>query len=165
MGKTPEIPVYSIVAWSGAGKTTLLEGLIPELKRRGLRVAVVKHDAHDFELDKEGKDTWRLTQAGSDVTAIASASRAAVMENRPVPEEALLGRICDVDLILTEGFKHGKWRKIGLRRGIFELPPGEYAAIVSDAPLEEQVPVFAVGDFAGLADWIVSDGDCRRSRM
>ena len=164
MGKTPEIPVYSIVAWSGAGKTTLLEGLIPELKRRGLRVAVIKHDAHDFEIDREGKDTWRLTRAGADVTAIASASRAAVMENRPVSEEALLSHIRDVDLILTEGFKHGPWRKIGLRRGTFDLPPGEYAAVVSDAPLEPGIdaPVFAIGDLAGLADWIVSDS--KRSR-
>jgi molybdopterin-guanine dinucleotide biosynthesis protein MobB len=79
-----DIPVYSFIAKSGTGKTTLIEKLIPELKSRGLRVAVMKHDAHEFDVDKPGKDSWRMTRAGADVTVIASATHAAVMENRPV---------------------------------------------------------------------------------
>ena len=61
------IPTYALVAFSNSGKTTFLEKLIPALKSRGLRVAVIKHDGHDFQLDKEGKDSWRITQAGADV--------------------------------------------------------------------------------------------------
>ena len=58
-----QIPIVSVAAWSGTGKTTYLEKLIPEFKRRGLRVAALKHDAHDFDIDREGKDSWRMTQA------------------------------------------------------------------------------------------------------
>ncbi|MBR2328291.1 MAG: molybdopterin-guanine dinucleotide biosynthesis protein B, partial [Clostridia bacterium] len=74
------IPTYALVAFSNSGKTTFLEKLIPALKSRGLRVAVIKHDGHDFQLDKEGKDSWRITQAGADVTAIVSKTHAAIME-------------------------------------------------------------------------------------
>ena len=67
----PNIPVWSLVAQSNTGKTTYLEKLIPALGRLGLTVGVVKHDAHDFEIDYEGKDSWRLSRAGAEVTAVA----------------------------------------------------------------------------------------------
>mgnify|MGYP000193464349 CR=1 FL=1 len=70
-----EIPVYSVVGILEAAKLLFLEKLIPELKKRGLRVAVVKHDAHEFEIDREGKDSYRLTAAGADVTGLISAKR------------------------------------------------------------------------------------------
>jgi molybdopterin-guanine dinucleotide biosynthesis protein MobB len=73
-------PSFSVIAWSGTGKTTFLERLIPELKRRGLRVAVVKHDAHGFDMDREDKDTGRLSAAGADVAAIFSAEKAALLK-------------------------------------------------------------------------------------
>ena len=92
------IPVFSFVAFSGTGKTTFLEKLIPQLKARGLRVAVYKHDAHEFEIDKKGKDSWRFTAAGADVTVISSNTKAAVMENRYVSPEELVPEI----LLVTE---------------------------------------------------------------
>ena len=123
------IGVFSFVAYSGTGKTTFLEKLIPELKSRGLRVAVYKHDAHEFEIDKKGKDSWRFTAAGADVTVISSGTKAAVMENRYVSPEELVGRIKDVDIIITEGYKAGPWPKIAMRRresgNDFPLPPEE----------------------------------------
>ena len=79
-----------IVAWSGAGKTTFIEGLIPELRKFNLRVAVIKHDAHDFEIDKEGKDTYRFTKSGADVVVISSKTHAAIMENRYLTLEKIL---------------------------------------------------------------------------
>ena len=155
------IPVYSIVAFSGTGKTTLLEKLITELKDRGLRVAVIKHDAHDFEIDREGKDSWRFTQAGADVTVVSSVKKTAIMENRPVPIETLIGRITDVDVILTEGFKQGAWPRIAIRRSAsgrpLPIPAEECFAIVTDVPEHTDKPCFGLNDIPGLADIIISD--------
>lgn len=155
------IPVYSVVAYSGTGKTTLLEKLIPELRKLGLRVAVLKHDAHDFEIDREGKDSYRFTAAGADVTALASGRKAVVMENRPVEPEVLLGMIRDVDLILTEGFKFGDWKKILVARAAagtgFAVEPDQCFAVASDMAVETAAPVFGLDDAAGLAGYIAAD--------
>ena len=154
------IPIFSVVAFSGTGKTTLLEKLVTELKSRGLRIAVIKHDAHEFEIDREGKDSWRMTRAGADVTAVVSGSKAAIMENRPVPFEALVEKITDVDIILTEGYKHGKWRKIGIRRketgNPLPIPADDCFAIVTDVPEQTDTPCFSLDDIQGLADLLVS---------
>lgn len=155
------IPVYSIVAYSGTGKTTFLERLIPALKRRGLRVAVFKHDAHDFEMDREGKDSYRLTAAGADMTLLASPHKAVVMENRPVDPQRLLEQVHDVDLILTEGFKFGAWKKILLVRRASGKPPAldpeTCFAVVSDVRLDTAAPQFSIEDAEGLADFLLHD--------
>lgn len=98
-----QIPILGVAGWSGSGKTTLIEALLPELRRRGLRTAVIKHDGHDFAVDQWGKDSWRFTQAGADVTAIFSATHAVILENRPLRPAEVAGRMTDVDLILVEG--------------------------------------------------------------
>jgi len=160
-----DIPIYSIVAYSGTGKTTLLEKLIAELKSRGLRLAVIKHDAHEFDIDHEGKDSWRLTNAGADITIVASKTKAAIIENRPVPFETLLGRISDVDIILTEGYKHGNWPKIAIRRKESGKPlpvsPEECFAIVSDLPENTDKPCFGLEDVSGLADLLMENVKCK----
>ena len=71
------IPVLGFAAYSGTGKTTLIERLVGSLKARGLRVAVIKHDGHDFEIDRRGKDSWRFTQAGADISVISSMAKTA----------------------------------------------------------------------------------------
>lgn len=154
------IPVVSFTAWSGTGKTTYLEKLIRELKRRGLRVAVLKHDAHEFQIDKEGKDSWRFTQAGADVTLVASATHAAIMENRPVSAEELVSRVSGVDLILTEGYKHGAWPKIALRREAtgkdYPVPVEDCLALVTDCPREGEIrPQFPLDDPRPMADFLI----------
>jgi molybdopterin-guanine dinucleotide biosynthesis protein MobB len=155
------IPVYSIIAYSNTGKTTLLEKLIPELKHRGFRTAVIKHDAHEFDIDHEGKDSWRMTKAGAEVTAVASQTKAAIMENRFVPIDELIDRIKDVDIILTEGYKHGPWPKIALQRSgngkPLPLPPEECFVIMTDVPVETGTPCLGLGDVPALADLIVND--------
>lgn len=155
------IPIYSFVAWSGTGKTTYLERLIPVLKSYGLRVAVIKHDAHEFEIDHPGKDSWRFTHAGADVTVVASATKAALVEVRPLDMEALVSRIRDVDLILTEGYKHGPWPKIALvRSGTGRgpaLPLENCAALVTDGAIEAAIPAFPLDDPAPLARWLETD--------
>jgi molybdopterin-guanine dinucleotide biosynthesis protein A/molybdopterin-guanine dinucleotide biosynthesis protein len=153
------IPVISLVAYSGSGKTSFLEKLIPELKKRGLRVAVVKHDAHDFDIDRDGKDSARISKAGADVTAIVSASRAAIMENRSVDFAEIVSRIKDVDLIITEGGKHENWPKIMLYRAAagkeYAARPEDCIAVVSDVEIENAAASFGLEDAAGLADFLL----------
>lgn len=155
-----KIPVFSIVAYSGTGKTTFLERLIPELKKQGYRVAAVKHDGHDFEFDKEGKDSYRLTEAGADVTGLISASRAVLMENRESDPEEVIAQIRDVDVILTEGFKAGKWPKIMIHRSQtgnpLPLEPARCLAVVSDIEIESCNNQFTIQDVKGVAALIAS---------
>ena len=154
-------PIISIVGKSGAGKTTLLEGLITELKRRGYKVAVIKHAGDDFELDKKGKDSWRLSQAGGRVVAISSPHKLVVMrqmkhDQSPQELSRFLGGGCD--LILTEGFKQGNNPKIEVHRKeqgkeLLCLPQ-QLLAVVTDEPLDVDVPQFSADEVPGLADLI-----------
>ena len=152
------IPVFSFVAFSGTGKTTFLEKLIPQLKARGLRVAVYKHDAHEFEIDKKGKDSWRFTAAGADVTVISSNTKAAVMENRYVSPEELVAGSHGVDLIITEGYKAGPWPKIAMRRresgNDFPIPPEECLADVTDEPAPGAKRSFGLDMVSEMADFL-----------
>lgn len=112
-----KIPVVSIVAKSGTGKTTLLEKLIAEMKCRGYKIGVIKHDAHRFDIDHEGKDSWRLTQAGADTMVISSSEKLAMVKKTSSQtelslEETVESYFQDVDLVLTEGFKKSAMPKI-----------------------------------------------------
>jgi len=152
------IPIISVVGKSGVGKTTFLEKLIAELKGRGLRVAVIKHDVHGFQMDRPGKDSWRLAQAGSDSVVIASAKKLALIKR--LEGEMALGEIAalltDVDIILTEGYKRGDAPKIEVSRrgrgGELLCTPDELVAIVSDQPFDLDVPQFGLDDTVGIVD-------------
>ena len=95
------IPVLTFTAYSNTGKTTYLEKLIPCLKSAGLRIAVIKHDAHDFQADIEGKDSWRFAQAGADIVAVASKRQFALFQYSSFDLSAIITQIHNVDLILT----------------------------------------------------------------
>jgi molybdopterin-guanine dinucleotide biosynthesis protein B len=109
------IPIVCFVGRSNSGKTTLLTWVVRELKLRGYRVAVIKHSHHDFDIDQPGKDTWRLAQAGSDVVAISSPNKIAIIErvDTELPleqiERLMAGK---VDIVLAEGYKNGNTAKI-----------------------------------------------------
>lgn len=161
------LPAVSIVAKSGTGKTTLLEKLIAELKRRGYRVGAVKHDAHSFSIDHEGKDSWRLTEAGADTTLITSPAKIAMIKQNRDQEPALADTIAeycqDLDIVLTEGFKRSSMPKIEVHRRERsekllcrdeEHDPALFA-VASDSPLELDVPIYDINDAAGLCDLIV----------
>ncbi len=154
------IPVFSIVAYSDTGKTTFVEKLLPILKEKGIRTAVVKHDSHGFEIDKEGKDSYRITKAGADITGIVSGDRSVLMENRPREMDHIFGSIQDVDLILTEGYKKGIWPKIMLHRSgtgkDLPLDPESCLAVVSDVPVHGAKNYFDLNDARGVADLLIS---------
>lgn len=153
-----DIPIVSFVAYSGTGKTTFLERLIPKLKARGLKIAIVKHDGHRFEIDHEGKDSDRFTKAGADVTGLISSEKAVLMENRQTDPEEFLKKIDGVDLILTEGFKQGPWPKIMLhRKGTGKTMPllaEECLAVISDVEILDCENVFTLEEIEKTADFL-----------
>lgn len=154
------IPIIGFAAYSGTGKTTLIEKIISILKKQGLKVAVVKHDAHDFEIDKEGKDSFRFSAAGSDITVIASDKKSAKMENRFVDFESIIAEIKDVDIILVEGYKSKNIPKIGICRKDtgkgFTDDIDSFIALGSDYEINDaNGPVFNINDAEGLAKFII----------
>jgi molybdopterin-guanine dinucleotide biosynthesis protein MobB len=155
----------SFVAKSGTGKTTLLEKVIATLKGRGYRVGVIKHDAHRFDIDHPGKDSYRLTAAGADTMLISSPEKLAVIKQHaasPPIEELISTYFNDVDIVLTEGFKKSSMAKIELHRqerSTELLCRGdEYdptlLAVASDEALELDVPVLNLNNAEEVADFI-----------
>ena len=154
-------PIISIVGKSHSGKTTLLEGLITELKKRGYKIAVIKHAGENFELDKEGKDSWRFSQAGGELVAISSPHKFAVIKQVAhdlSPQE--LSRLIDwdYDLILTEGFRQSSTLKIEVYQAEegeeLLCSPKQLLAVVTDKPLDIDVPRFPRNEIKGLADLV-----------
>jgi molybdopterin-guanine dinucleotide biosynthesis protein MobB len=147
------IPVLGFSAYSGTGKTTLLRKLLPLFKADGLRVAVVKHAHHSFDIDHPGKDSYELRKAGADQILVASRNRMAFVKelpdrrDEPVLEEALaLLAPNELDLVLVEGFKHAAIQKIELHRPALGKPllyPHDnlIIAIASDVPLAKKPPI------------------------
>jgi molybdopterin-guanine dinucleotide biosynthesis protein B/molybdopterin-guanine dinucleotide biosynthesis protein len=155
----------SFVAKSGTGKTTLLEKVIAELKGRGYRIGVVKHDAHRFDIDHPGKDSYRLTAAGADTMLISSPEKLAIVKQHAEPptiEELIATYFGDVDLILTEGFKKSGLPKIEVHRrerSATLLCRGEQhdpslIAVASDEALQLDVPVLDLNNPAQVADFV-----------
>lgn len=146
------IPVLGFAAWSGTGKTTLLTRLIPWLRARNLRVALIKHAHHDFDIDHPGKDSYALRQAGAGQVLIASRRRFAWMmeyEQETEPTLSVLVSRLDtsrLDLVLVEGFRHVRFPKIELHRTALNRPlffpdDDSIVAVACDAPLPVAPPI------------------------
>lgn len=152
------IPVISFVGRSGAGKTTYLEKLIAEMKRRGFRIGIIKHDSHHFEIDHPGKDTWRHAQAGADVVCIASREKFAMIErtDAEMTLDEVVSRIEGVNIIFVEGYRDQGYRLIEIFRRDGGTPPlglsPKLFAVVSDTMLYPSVRHFDVNDPVPLAD-------------
>ena len=153
------IPIMAFAGYSGSGKTTLLEKLIREIKSRGVRLAIIKHDGHQFDIDHEGKDSWRFTHAGADITVVTSADKTACVSLGECPLSNLLSGIHDVDLVLIEGFKNEKLPQIGVARREngkgFTAPLEHFLAIITDMDVESPVPCFGYEDIPAIADFIL----------
>jgi molybdopterin molybdotransferase len=154
-------PVVSIVGKSGSGKTVLMEQLIVEFKKRGYRIAALKHSQGGVEMDRPGKDSWRYAQAGSDAVIISSPGKLAFvksLDRDPDIEEIMSVVGSEFDLVLVEGFRKSQIPKIEVHRKEFgdELlcSPQELLAIVTDAPLDTGVPQLPWGDAVAVADFI-----------
>jgi molybdopterin-guanine dinucleotide biosynthesis protein B len=160
------IPLFGIAGWKNSGKTTLMVRLIGNFASRGLQVAAVKHAHHAFDVDHEGRDSFRYKEAGASTVAVSSAKRFAIMtelQGRPEPAlSELVRHIEHADIILVEGFKTGAHRKIEVRRreaaSGMPLAPNDPAilAIAADFELEDAIlPVFALDDIEGIASFIL----------
>lgn len=164
------IPVLGIcAAASNAGKTTLITQLIPALGQRGIRVSVIKHAHHQFDIDHPGKDSFSIREAGAVQTLIASSKRWALMtemQRTPVAEaEANLSNLLNTldtnyaDLILVEGFKFASIPKIEVYRPSMALPmialqDSGIIAIASDALMSAHIPVLPLNNIDTIADFI-----------
>lgn len=169
--------VVAFAGFSGSGKTTLVEQLIPELKRRGLRVSVVKHAHHNFDVDHPGKDTWRHREAGAFEVVAASDRRLALMREFEQPAQLTVHHLLaelyqGVDWVLVEGFKDSDLLKIEVWR---TAQPGQepravrypddsfVAAIATDSPAQLPVstglPLLDLNAPAQVVDWLLQYGD------
>jgi molybdopterin-guanine dinucleotide biosynthesis adapter protein len=155
--------VIGLAGWSGAGKTTLLTRLIPHFIAQGLRVSVIKHAHHEFDVDIPGKDSWVHRQSGAAEVLVSSTRRWALMHelrgaNEPkLPE--LLAKMSPADLVLIEGFKREPHRKIEVHRAangkpaLFPDDPG-IVGIATDTKLETTLPMAHLDDIEAVAAMI-----------
>jgi molybdopterin-guanine dinucleotide biosynthesis protein B len=156
--------IFGIAGYSGSGKTTLIERALPVLANRGVRVAVIKHTHHDFEIDRPGKDSWRFREAGAGEVLLASDSRYAVLhENRNAAApglEALLARLNDCDLVLVEGYKREAIPKLEVHRAetgkpwLFPDDP-HIVAVASDLDPPGDIPRIDINNIEQLTDLIL----------
>ncbi|MGQ0809646.1 MAG: molybdopterin-guanine dinucleotide biosynthesis protein B [Nitrospiraceae bacterium] len=156
------VPILCFVGRSNSGKTTLIERLIPELVRGGYKVATIKHAGHGFDLDTEGKDSWRHKRAGASSVVVLSKGSLAMFADVPeqIKVEEVRDRFLDhsIDLIIAEGWKNEGYPKVVIVRDqIGEMPvsPDGLLAIVSNKPVDMAVPVLDPDDIIGVASLIM----------
>ncbi len=167
MAQTFPLPVLGFVAFSGTGKTTLLSQLIPALRARGVRCAVIKHSHHDFEIDKPGKDSHRLRQAGADQVILASPHRVFWVREGDGQREPRLADLVArldrsaIDLVLVEGFRSEPIAKIEVHRPSLGTPllcatDGGIIALACDVPPNPAVelPLLPLNDAPAVAEFV-----------
>ena len=153
--------VIGLSGWSGAGKTTLLSKVIPHLRGQGLRVSVIKHAHHEFDIDVPGKDSWVHRQSGATEVLVSSSQRWALMHELrgagepPLPE--LLAKMSPVDLVIIEGFKREPHRKIEVHRVANNKPllfpeDPDIVGIATDATVETTLPLAHLDDVEAAAN-------------
>jgi molybdopterin-guanine dinucleotide biosynthesis adapter protein len=158
--------VFGFAGFSGSGKTTLIEQLIPRFTMRGLKVALIKHAHHSFDIDRPGKDSYRHREAGATEVLITSHQRWVLMhELRGEPEPGLhrqLERLSPCDLVLVEGYKRAEIPKIEVHRVALGKPllhPDDLniVAVASDGPVDTRLPLLDLNDYDAVARYVL---DC-----
>ncbi len=157
--------VFGFAGWSGSGKTTLIEQLVPRFVRAGLTVSLIKHAHHSFDVDQPGKDSHRHRAAGCKEVLVSSEKRWVVMhELHGAPEPGLeeqIRRMAACDLLLVEGYKRHPMPKLEVYRAANGKPllhpeDPHIVAIAADAPLATKLPRFDLGEYDGIADFILT---------
>ena len=155
--------IFGIAGYSGSGKTTLIEKLIPRFTARGVRISLIKHAHHTFDVDQEGKDSWRHRHAGCQEVLVTSSRRWALMhELRGAAEPTLpelIKHISACDLLLIEGFKREPIPKLEVHRAVVGEPllfphDQHIAAVASDAHVDTKLPQYSLDDLDGIAAFI-----------
>ncbi len=158
--------VFGVVGWKNGGKTTLVERLVADITGRGFRVSTIKHAHHGFDVDQEGRDSWRHREAGAAQVLVASRRRWALMtelrEQRDEPTlEELVQQLAPVDLVLVEGYKRDRHAKIeawrqACRQQPIALSDPTVRAVARDEPHAEiSLPQFSLDDVRGISDFIL----------
>ena len=157
--------IFGFAGWSGSGKTTLIEKLIPRIAARGLRVSLIKHAHHTFDVDQPGKDSYRHRHAGASEILVTSSRRWVLMhELRGAAEpsfDAQLARLSPCDLVIVEGFKHAAIPKLEVWRRVTGEPllhPNDphIVAVASDTRLETRLPLLDLNDDGQIASFILA---------
>jgi molybdopterin-guanine dinucleotide biosynthesis adapter protein len=159
------VKTIGFAGWSGSGKTTLIEKLIPLLARRGLRVSLIKHAHHTFDVDQPGKDSYRHRHAGASEVLVTSSRRWVLMhelrgEHEPRFEDQLR-HLSPCDLLIVEGFKYAPIPKLEVWRASTGEPllhpnDSHFVAVVTDAEVETRLPVLDLNDAVAVAAFVVS---------
>ena len=156
--------IFGFAGWSGSGKTTLIEQLIPRFVKRGLKVSLIKHAHHSFDVDQPGKDSYRHRHAGAVEVLVTSSRRWVLMhelrgEAEP-PIEEQMRHLSPCDLLLVEGFKHARIPKLEVWRAATGEPllhpndPG-IVAVASDQRIDTRLPLLDLSDIDGIAEFIL----------
>jgi len=155
---------FGFAGWSGSGKTTLIEKLIPRFTARGLRVSLIKHAHHTFDVDQPGKDSYRHRHAGASEVLVTSSRRWVLMhELRGAQEpsfEEQLKHLSPCDLLIVEGFKHAPIPKLEVWRaetgeGLLHPQDPHIVAVASDAKVDTKLPLLDLNDDARIASFIL----------
>ena len=156
---------FGFAGWSGSGKTTLIEQLIPRFVKHGLRVSLIKHAHHTFDVDQPGKDSWRHRHAGASEILVTSSRRWVLMhELRGGPEpsfEEQVKHISPCDLLLVEGFKFAPIPKLEVWRAetgepLLHPKDAHIVAVASDAKIETKLPLLDLNDIEGIARFVLA---------
>jgi molybdopterin-guanine dinucleotide biosynthesis protein B len=156
--------IFGFAGWSGSGKTTLIEQILPRLTAHGLRVSLVKHAHHTFDVDQPGKDSYRHRHAGASEVLVSSERRWALMhELRGEPEftlDRLITHLSPCDLLLVEGWKHYPQPKMEVYRDANGKPAmytedPHIVSIATDKRFQTHLPQFGLTDFDAVAQYIL----------
>ena len=156
--------IFGFAGWSGSGKTTLIEQLIPRFVQRGLRVSLIKHAHHTFDVDQPGKDSYRHRHAGASEIMVTSSRRWVLMhELRGAHEPAFdeqIRHLAPCDLLLVEGFKHAPIPKLEVWRaqtgeGLLHPNDPHIVAVASDEKIETKLPLLDLNDVDGIAAFVL----------
>jgi len=159
-----QMKTFGFAGWSGSGKTTLIERVIPRFVAAGLKVSLIKHAHHRFDVDHPGKDSFRHREAGCSEVLVTSGQRWALMhETRGEPEATLeeqIARMSPCDLLLIEGYKYYPLPKLEIFRAAsgnpFLHPEDEYiVAVATDTPIQSRLPQFGLEDYDAIAAFVL----------